>query len=157
MFADPEGLHIKAKTLQRIGDEFKRCDFVINVNSTGVDRVVAKVKKGVSDVERSLEDYMDADINEVLRGLESKSPEEYYYKKSVERALGKPIGSTIKIMEKPTQLSYYLLGYTRLTRGGSGYAKAFRELERRFKSLTGNTVRIEMEKLQNRQETLNGS
>ncbi len=157
VFADPEGLHIKAKTLQRIGDEFNRCDFVINVNSAGVGRVVAKIKKGMGDVERSLEDYMDADINEILRGLENKSPEEYYYKKIVERALGKPIGSTIKIMEKPTQLSYYLLGYTRLTRGGAGYAKAFRELERRFKSLTGNTVRIEMEKLQNRQETLNGS
>lgn len=156
VFADPEGLHIKARTLQRIGDAFERCDFVINVNSAGVDRVAAKARKGVGGVERSLEEYMNAGIEELLAALENEPPEEYYHKKIVERALGKPIGSTIKIMEKPTQTSYYLLGCTRTTPGGAGYAKAFRALKSRFESLTGDTVRIEMEKLQNRQETLNG-
>ena len=156
VFADPEGLHIKARTLQRIGGEFERCDFVINVNSAGVDRVVAKARKGVGGVRRSLEEYMNAGIEELLAALECEPPHEYYHKEIVERALGKPIGSTIKIMEKPTQISYYLLGCTRPTHGGAGYAKAFRVLKDRFNSLTGDTVRVEMEKLQNRQETLDG-
>ena len=128
VFADPEGLHIKASTLQRIGKAFERCDFIINVNAEGMSRVAAKYKKGIHNVKRSLEEFMDSGIEELIAALENEPPQEVYHKKIMEDTLGKPVGSTIKIMESRGSVAYYLLGYTRLTVGGQGYAKALRVL-----------------------------
>ena len=155
-FADPEGLQIKASTLRSISRAFKRCDFIINVNAAGITRVAAKYRRGVHNVKKSLEAYMDSGIEELLVALGNEPPQEVYHKKIVEETLGKPVGSTIRIMESAYRVAYYLLGYTRNTAGGSGYAKALAELKARLEPLTADTVRIEVDKAKGRQRTLNG-
>lgn len=153
-FVDPEGLQIKASTLQRISGAFERCDFIINVNAEGLSRVAAKYMRGIRNVKKSLEEFMDSDIEELIAALRSERPQEMYYKKIVGETLGKPVGSTIKIMESRSGVAYYLLGYTRQTAGGPGYAKALRVLKERLGALDAAAVRHEMDKIKGRQETL---
>lgn len=156
-FVDPEGLEIKASTLQRVSKAFRRCDFVINVNAEGLSRVTAKYKKGIHNVQRSLEKYTDYDVKELLAALEDNFPQDMYYTKIVEEDLGKKVGSTIKIMKSPGGVAYYLLGYTRQTAGGSGYANALATLKRRLGALDASAVRREMDKIRGGQKTLDGA
>ena len=156
-FVDPEGLQIKASTLQRIGKAFKRCDFVINVNTEGLSRVAAKYEKGIHNVKKSLEEFMGSDIEELIAALRGEPPQEMYHKRIVEKMLGKPVGSTIKIMESRGSVAYYLLGYTRWTAGGAEYAKALRVLKKHLEELDAGAVRHEMDKIKGGQETLDGA
>lgn len=156
-FADPEGIEIKASTLRRISKEFERCDFIINVNAEGLSRVAAKYKKGIHNVKRSLEEFMDSGIEELLAALENVPPQKVYYERIMEDTLGKPVGSTIKIREGRSGVAYYLLGYTRQTSGGPGYAKALRVLKERLEALNADAVRREINKIQGGQKTLDGA
>lgn len=156
-FVDPEGLQIKASTLQRISEAFGRCDFVINVNTGGLSRVVAKYKKEIHNVRKSLEKFMDSDIKELLGALENEPPQKAYYKNIVGGMLGKQVGSTIKIRKSRGVEAYYLLGYTRQTAGGAGYTKALKVLKERLEAFDGDVVRREMNKIQGGQKTLDGA
>jgi len=150
-FVDPEGLEIKFSTLRELGGAFSKCDFVVNVNSSGVKRVGAKLERGVSNVRDSLEGYYDTDANAVLRGLsEGREPEEQYAD-LIEQVLGKSIGSTIKIRDEGERIAYYLLGYTRETQGGSRYASSFEDLARRLGWADRKQVRRMIERLSRRQ------
>jgi len=131
-FVDPEGMEIKFSTLKKLSDAFMNCDFMINVTASGIARVAGKLKKGISGVRNSLEDYLDDDASEVLRKLaEGQSPEKIY-QDLIMASLGKPVGDNIAIHDEGKKIVYHLLGYTRLTRGGSTYGNAFSILKRRI-------------------------
>lgn len=157
VFADPEGLQIKASTLRRIGKAFERCDFIINVNAKGLYRVAAKYKKRIHNVKKSLEEFMDSSIKELLAALENVPPQKMYHEKIMEDTLGKPVGSTIEIRKSRGSVAYYLLGYTRQTSGGPGYAKALRVLKERLEALNASAVRREINKILGGQKTLDGA
>jgi len=138
-FVDPEGMEIRWSTLKKLSDAFFSCDFMINVSSSGSLRVAGKLKKGMTEVEETFSDYWGEDAEAVLREFaEGKAPETKYGEKI--GTLGKPIGDTIPIRDNGDNIMYYLLGYTRMTTGGSQYASAFKTLNDRFRNMDRNTV-----------------
>ena len=153
-FVDPEGLEIKFSTLKTLSLHFQKCDFMVNVNSQGVKRVSAKVEKGISNVRGSLEEYYDKDAKRILYDLEAGMQPEDQYAEVIKTVLGKTIGSTIKIRGEGNKIEYYLLGYTRMTQGGSQYRKGFKVLADRLDGIDKKKVRREIEKIHNRQSEL---
>ena len=45
VFVDPEGMEIKFKTLETLSNKFRSCDFLVNVNAQGVQRVAGQTKR----------------------------------------------------------------------------------------------------------------
>ena len=125
VFVDPEGMEIKFSTLKALSDAFKTCDFLINVNGMGVARVAGKVEKGIENVKKNLEDYLNADANVILNEFAEGGTPQGKYAAQIEQILGRQMGDTIQIHDYGKKVAYYLLGYTRLTSGGSGYIDAF--------------------------------
>lgn len=153
-FVDPEGLDVKFSTIKELGDSFRNCDFLMNVNAQGVRRVSAKYQKGVTNVKKSLENYLDSDVNDILRELaEGKMPQEQVAD-LIRGSLGKPMGSTIKIRDEGERIAYYLLGYTRETKGGSQYSDVFDTLRRRLEWADRTQVRRQIERIHQRQSGL---
>ena len=153
-FVDPEGMEIKFSTLEKISEEFPLCDFIVNVNSTGVARVEAKYKKGCSNVKNVLEEYYGKNIEEIMRDSE-KRPEQRY-EEIVKKRLGKEKGNSIKIRYSENGIAYYLLLYTRETRSGSRYTKIFDELEKRLKHIDRKNVMRLLETICKRQSKISG-
>ena len=153
VFADPEALQLKFKTLQRLAAEFKKCDFVIHVNAQAVKRVEGKVKRGINNVASSLTEFYNCDISEVLAMLSNDTPEKTYAKR-VQDVLGKPIGDMIKIRSSRGKVEYYVLFYTRLTSGGSAYMNSVLALKRRLDSITLRAITSAFDMLEGNQQPL---
>lgn len=151
VFADPEGLELKFATLRAIGDAFKSCDFVVNVNEQGVIRTSKKYAKGGYNVKKSIEEYTDEDVSTVIRKIEGGESPRSMYAEKMSQALGKSVGDTVKIRENGDRIAYYLLCHTRKTGGGAGYIRAFKELTRRISWADGGNVRRTMDVIKKRQ------
>lgn len=153
-FVDPEGIEIKFSTLRSLSSAFGSCDFIINVNSSGLRRVSGKYARGITGVRGAIQDYVDGDVRGVLEGLARGDPPEGQYAKLITESLGKSMGGIVTIRDTGYKVAYYLLGYTRKTRSGSGYIRTFTELERRLGWADRHDVRKEIEKIQNRQSQM---
>ncbi len=150
-FVDPEGLEIKFSTLKTLNDNFSACDFMVNVNSLGVKRVGGKLKKGITNIKDSLEQFYDLDANVILQEfVEGKEPEEKYAE-LIQNTLGKEMGNIIKIRDDGEKIAYYILGYTRETKNGSTYSKVFDDLAKRLNWADKTKVRHEIERIHKRQ------
>lgn len=154
IFVDPEGLEIKFRTLKALSDAFQNCDFLINVNTSGVSRVAGKAKKGIDNIVQSLEDYLDENVEVILREFALGRTPEDKYRERIQEILGKQMGDTIPIRDNGGKIAYYLLYYTRTTRGGSGYSDAFTTLKQRLEKLDGNHVRRALDQIYHRSDSL---
>ena len=131
-FVDPEGMEIKWRTLKSLSDHFLNTDFMITVPPSATHRVGGKLAKGIDEVKMTFEEYWNQDAKEVLAELADGVAPENKYQKMVSEALGKVAGENIPIRDAGDRIAYYVLGYTRSTRGGSGYSNAFRYLKERL-------------------------
>jgi len=153
-FVDPQGMDIKFSTLKAISDSFHSCDFLINVNAKGVSRVAGKIQKGIENVTQSLEQYLNEDAKIFLKELaEGKTPEGKYAAQII-KILGRKMGDTIPIHDTKGNVAYYLLWYTRLTSGGSGYINAFSKLKERLEWADRDDVRRALDIIYGRQSEL---
>lgn len=149
-FVDPEGMEIKFKTLKALSDAFHSCDFLINVNALGVVRVAGKIEKGIDNVTQSLQEYLEEDAKTFLGELAEGQTPQGKYAKQVMEILGRQMGNTIKIRDSGDKTAYYLLGYTRLTSGGSGYIGAFSKLKQRLEWADRDQVRHALDQIYKR-------
>ena len=153
-FVDPEGLEIKLRALKALSDGFQSCDFLINVNDQGASRVAGQARSGMQNRAQPLEEYLDEDVQTILWELaEGKTPKEQYVER-IRRDLGKPIGDAIPIRDDSSKVAYYLLYYTRLTSGGSGYSTTVSTLKKRMKQLDGNSVKNALDQIYGRSSSL---
>lgn len=150
VFVDPEGMEIKFKTLKALSDKFQSCDFLINVNSPGAKRVVGQAKRGIPNRERKIEEYLEDDLQTILLEVAKGKSLEKKYAEQVNEILGKQIGTTIPIRADSGQTAYYLLSYTRQTRGGSQYSSAASTLKKRIENLNGDKVQKALDQLHGR-------
>ena len=153
-FVDPEGLEIKFSTLKKISEGFSMCDFIVNVNSDGVKRVQGRYEGGDDRVKGKLTEYYDKDIQQILYDLEQGKNPERQYEEAIKKSLGRKVGSVIEIHGSRKKIAYYLLAYTRETRGGSQYAKIFKTLEDHLKHTDGKKVMRTLETIFNRQSRI---
>lgn len=154
VFVDPEGMEIKFKTLETLSNKFRSCDFLVNVNAQGVQRVAGQTKRGIPNRAHTIEEYLEENAQTVLQELAEGKPVEEKYADQVKNILGKPVGEVIKIQGDGGRTAYYLLCYTRQTRGGSAYRKAWPPLKKRIENLDGDSVRKALDQLNNRSATL---
>lgn len=153
-FVDPEGMEIKWETLEKLSDAFPSTDFMVNVASQGVVRVRGKLEKGDKSVEKAMSGYYDEDVQSILADLASgKTPHEKYQEK-INRILGKVAGDNIKIRDQGEKIAYYILCYTRHTRGGSQYAKALTTLRSRIEWADRDNVRNILDHIHGRSSPL---
>lgn len=154
VFVDPEGMEIKFRTLKALSDKFRSCDFLINVNAQGATRVAGQTKHGIPNRERALEEYLDEDAQTILRELAEGKSVEKKYAEQVQNILGKQVGEVIKIRGDGGRTAYYLLCYTRRTRGGSAYTDAWTPLKKRIENLDGDIVRRALDQIHGRSVTM---
>jgi len=154
VFVDPEGMEIKFSTLKALSDAFISCDFLINVNGIGVARVAGKVEKGIENVKKNLEDYLNDDANVILKELAEGGTPQDKYAEQIAHILGRQMGDTIPIHDSGKRIAYYLLGYTRLTSGGSGYIEAFSKLKERLEWADRNDVKNALDQIYKRSNSL---
>jgi len=147
-FVDPEGMEIKLSTLASLSKACPSTDFMINVTS-GIPRVTGLFQKGNLSAGKTLEDYYNDDAVNILAELELKSPEKKY-QEQIGKILGKKVGDTIPVVEKGDRLAYNILGYTRMTQGGSRYAQSFSDIRKRFRNTDGEVVRNILDQIHNR-------
>lgn len=150
VFVDPEGMEIRFRTLKTLSDRFQSCDFLINVNAQGVQRVAGQTKSGIPNRAHAIEEYMDEDVQTVLQELAEGKPVEEKYSDQVKNVLGKSVGEVIKIRGDGGRTAYYLLCYTRQTLGGSAYSNAWPPLKKRIENLDGDRVREALDQLNGR-------
>ena len=150
VFVDPQGMEIKFDTLKAISDRFENCDFLINVNAQGASRVVGQTRQSMPSRAQALKGYLNEDPETVLRELAEGKPVEVKYAEQVKKILGKPVGGSIKIRGDGNRVVYYLLYYTRITRGGSGYSNAFLKLKEKIERLDGSLVRKALDQMYGR-------
>ena len=154
VFVDPEGLEIKFRTLKALSDQFQSCDFLINVNAQGLSRVAGQKRRGIQNREQTLEEYLEEDANTFLQELaEGKTPQTKYAEQ-VRKILGRLVGSSIKIRSDGDKVEYYLLWRTRMTGGGSGYARAVSVLKEKIERLDGNRVRLMLDQMHGRNTSM---
>ena len=154
VFVDPEAFEVKFKTLMCLGEAFEKCDFMIHVNSGAVKREEGKViKESHNASPRVLEEYYDTPALDIFENLATMSPEQQYVN-FVKEKMGKQIGNTIKIRNTKHHTAYHILCYTRKTQGGSGYADSIETLKRRLEVWNADSVRRQIEILNNKQKTL---
>ena len=139
-FVDPEGMEIDWDTLLTLNNEFFSCDFMVNFSPSSSLRVAGKLKKGIDEVSGILSRYWGESSKKILSEFDGgKKPEEKYRDKM--HSIGKTVGRNIPIRDVGKNMIYYLLGYTRMTSGGSGYADgAFGTLSRRFKPMNRQAI-----------------
>lgn len=154
-FVDPEGMEIKMKTLNKLGEAFPAQDFMINVGSQGVLRVHGKLKKGDYSPKRTWNEYWgEEDIELLLSEIAQGKTIEEKYREKLGNVLGKNVGEIIPINDTKGNPEYFILGYTRQTRGNSGYTKALTDLKRRLESEDRNSVKRMLNVMAGRQSTL---
>lgn len=155
-FVDPEGMEINWNTLEVLSSNFKYIDFMINIASHGIIRVEGRLAKGDSTVKKRVEEYYGKDVKDILFDYaEGKKPEQRY-QELINKILGKPIGANIPIYEKGDKLAYYILGYTRKTKKGSPYSRAFSALEERIgkRKMDGEFVKKILEQIHGKTKPL---
>lgn len=154
-FVDPEGMEIKWSTLQTLSDAFNSQDFMINVSSSGATRVKGKLEKGDLSPMKTWEEYWgNEDAKDILLELAKGSRVEQEYQEKISRVLGKPMGATIAIRDNGNIIAYYILGYTRETIGGSGYARVFTALKERLEKEDRRSVKRFLDVIHKRTSTL---
>lgn len=154
VFVDPQAFEIKFKTLARLAAAFERCDFMIHVNANAVTRERGKItKKAHNASPKILEKYFDMPALKIFEKLATMSPEQQY-ESLVREKLGKKIGDSIKIKNTGKQTAYYILCYTRRTRGGSGYADSIPKLKKQLEECDASSVKQQIEIMDNNQQTL---
>ena len=131
-FVDPEGIEIKFRTLKALSDKFRSCDFLININDQGALRVAGQARSGMQNRTQPLEEYLDENAQTILWELANGTTPKEKFAERIRKDLGRPIGDAIPIRVDGNKVAYYLLSYTRLTRGGSGYADAISVLKKRI-------------------------
>lgn len=151
---DPEGMEIKFSTLKALADSFKSCDFMISVTTSGVSRVAGKFEKGITNIKKSLENYLDQDAHAILQQLAEGETPQSLYQGQIEKILGKPIGDTIPIHKKGKDVAYYLLGYTRSTKAGSQYGKSLSKLKKQIEWADRTHVKNALDQIYNRAGTI---
>ncbi len=154
VFVDPEGMEIQFRTLKALSDKFRSCDFLINVNAQGVQRVAGQTKRGIPNRESAIKEYLEENVQTVLQELAEGKRVEEKYSDQVKNVLGRSVGEVIKIQGDGSRAAYYLLCYTRQTHGGSTYRNAWTTLKKRIESLDGNSVRKALDQLSGRSTTL---
>lgn len=151
VFVDPQGMAIKFRTLKALSNEFRNCDFLINVNAQGVKRVAGQAKSKRPLGEKALEDYfLEEDVQKILSELDSGKSVEEKYIEQIRNILGRQIGESIAVHSTPDKKEYVLLCYTRRTRGGSPYHRAWQDLKDRIERLNGKSVRMALDRMNNR-------
>lgn len=154
VFADPEGIEIEFETLKALGDRFKSCDFVINANVSGVKRAAGQVESNRPLSKKALGRYLGENVSTILSELDKgKSVVEMYSKQMLE-ILVKPIVESIVIRDERGVEKYVLLCYTRLTRGGSKYRRAWQPLKNKIESLNGDHVQKALDQIHNRSASM---
>lgn len=154
-FVDPEGLDIEFSTLKKLTTVFSKCDVIVNVNS-GISRAVGKAKKDPK-TRKTVEKYFDDSFNNIQKRLDGGTKPEDIYEDLLKNKLDKLIGYKIEIKDNGDKTAYHMLGYTRKTKGNSGYMNGYKELKRRLKNVDKKRVRLEIEKIAKRQHTLDMS
>lgn len=154
VFVDPEGMEIQFRTLKALSDKFRSCDFLINVNTQGVQRVAGQTERGIPNRESAIKEYLEEDVQTVLQELAEGKRVEEKYSDQVKNVLGRSVGEVIKIQGDGGRAAYYLLCYTRQTHGGSKYSKAWTTLKKRIENLDGDSVRKALDQLSGRSTTL---
>lgn len=153
-FVDPEGMEIKWSTLETLSKAFAAQDFIINVSSSGAARVRGKLEKGDKSVEKTWNEYWgDQDAQVLLSELAEGKKIEQKYQEKIKEILGKPMGDTIPIRETKNNIAYHILGYTRETAGGSGYARVFTALKKKIEKEDRDSVRRMLDVIHNRTKT----
>ena len=152
-FVDPEGMEIKFRTLKQLSDAFQSCDFLINV-TPGAARVAGQIESGMPGRTRTMEEFLDSNVEEILAQREAGQPLEKQYAGRVKTILGKEIGETITIREVGNDVAYHLLCYTRLTSGGSAYRKTYIELKKKIECLDGKRVTDALNQIYNRSSSM---
>ena len=155
VFVDPQGMEIKFETLKALSDEFKNCDFLINVNALGVKRVAGQVGSKRPISKKTLGDYLDEDWQKILLDLSNGKSVEEKYSNRMRKILGKQIDEDIVIRDNHGGKKYVLLCCTRQTRGGSPYRKAWQDLKGRIERLDGDMVRGALDQVNNRSRSIN--
>lgn len=154
-FVDPEGMEIKWSTLQTLSDAFSSQDFMINVSASGATRVKGKLEKGDFSPLKTWESYWgNEDAMDILLELAQGSTVEEQYQEKINRVLGKPMGATIAVRDNGDIIAYYILGYTRKTVGGSGYANVFTALKQRIEKEDRRSVKRFLDVIHERTTTL---
>ncbi len=154
VFVDPEGMEIEFQTLRILSDSFRNTDFLITVPPSATHRVGGKLLKGIDEVKSTFEEYWNQDAKGVLAELAAGISPEEKYQKLVNESLGKDVGENIPIRDVGDKIAYYILGYTRSTRKGSGYSNAFRELKRRLMKADRQLAISVLDQLKHRAGTL---
>lgn len=154
-FVDPEGMEIKMKTLKKLSDAFPAQDFMINVGAQGVLRVKGKLDKGDKSTENTWNQYWgEINAEELLSEIAQGKTVEEKYQEKLHTALGKKYGETIPIKGIPGNIEYYILTYSRETRGQSGYTDALTSLKKRIEKEDKKSVKRMLDVITNRNQTL---
>ncbi len=156
-FVDPEGLEIKMKTLKFLSDSFPAQDFMINVGSQGLSRVKGKLDKGNAAIESTWNDYWrddDANAEALLYEISNEQTIEGEYQERISEVLGKKLGETISIRGVPGNIEYYILTYSRKTKGDSKYVKSLTALKLRIEKEDKKSVKRMLDVISGRNQTL---
>ncbi|MDH3764989.1 MAG: three-Cys-motif partner protein TcmP [Nitrosopumilus sp.] len=154
-FVDPEGMEIKMETLKLLNDSFKAQDFMINVGAQGVLRVKGKLDKGDMSTESTWNEYWgDENAEALLYEISQGIRVEDKYQEKIAEVLGKKFGETIPIKGIPGNIEYYILAYSRATKGESKYTKALTMLKERIGKEDKKSIRRMLDVISGRNETL---
>lgn len=154
-FVDPEGMEIKMKTLKKLNDSFNAQDFMINVGAQGVLRVKGKLDKGDKSTKDTWNEYWgDENAEALLYEISEGKRIESKYQESILGAMGKKIGETIPIKGIPGNIEYYILAYSRETKGESKYTKSLKDLKTRIKKEDKKSVKRMLDVISGRNKTL---
>ncbi len=154
-FVDPEGMEVKMKTLQRLSDAFPAQDFMINVGSQGVLRVKGKLDKGDMSTEDTWNQFWgEHDAKDLLSEIAQGKKVEKKYQEKLDLMLGKKLGETIPIKGVPGNIEYYILAYSRKTKGEGGYTKALTALKNRIEKEDKKSVKRMLDVITGRNQTL---
>jgi three-Cys-motif partner protein len=154
-FVDPEGMEVKMKTLKQLNDSFLAQDFMINVGSQGVLRVKGKLDKGDTSTESTWKDFWgDENAEALLYEISNGQTVEKEYQERIAEAMGKKFGETIPIRGIPGNIEYFILAYSRKTKGDSKYTKALTDLKTRIEKEDKKSVKRMLDVISGRNQTL---
>lgn len=154
-FVDPEGMEVKMKTLKLLNDSFTAQDFMINVGAQGVSRVKGKLDKGDTSTESTWNEYWgDENAEALLYEISQGKRIEEKYQEKISETMGKKMGETIPIKGIPGNIEYYILAYSRETKGESKYTKALTALKNRIEKEDKKSVRRMLDVISGRNQTL---
>lgn len=154
-FVDPEGMEIKMDTLKSLSNSFPAQDFMINVGSQGVLRVKGKLDKGDTSTESTWNEYWgEKNAESLLYEISQGQTIEEKYQEKLSEILGKQLGETIPIRGIPGNIEYYILAYSRKTKGDSKYVDSLTTLKSRIEKEDKKSVKRMLDVISGRNKTL---